>query len=370
MELLIVSTVDFNKHGIPIAILNNYRNFDHEKIHCTFIVNESIDREFEREILTLGDQIFILPNRKKRTIEYIKELHSIAKKGCYDIAHVHGNSATMLFELLALKGTCRVICQAHTTGGIHSFMNKLLYPIFISMTEFRAACSNEAGIFLFKNKSFEVLNNGINSQRHLFDVKVREKIREKNGINDSKIILHVGSFCGQKNHPFLLDVFEQVANDMPDTLLWLVGTGSDLNNIKEIVERKELSHRVKFIGTVNNVEEYMIAADCFLLPSKVESFGIVNIEAQATGLPCIISDVVPKNVKLLNNVKFVSLGENERVWANKVEEVLLVKNPYDERKKANEIVKNSEFDIKKTSVQLQEYYFRILNADGAYSQKT
>lgn len=369
MELLIISTVDFNKHGIPVAILNNYRNFDHEKIHCTFIVNESIDSEFEREILTLGDQIFILANRKKRTITYIKELHSIAKKGGYDIAHVHGNSATMLFELFALKGICRVICQAHTTGGIHSFMNRLLYPIFISMTELRAACSNEAGIFLFKNKSFEVLNNGINSQRYLFDVKLREKIRKKNGINDQKIILHVGSFSERKNHPFLMNVFEQVANDMPDTLLWLVGNGPDLNKVKKIVERKELSHRVKFFGIVNNVEEYMMAADCFLLPSKVESFGIVNIEAQATGLPCIISDVVPQNVKLLNNVKFVSLRENERVWAIKVEEALLGKVSYDERKKANEIVKNSEFDIKKTSEQLQEYYFGILNADGAYPQK-
>lgn len=177
---------------------------------------------------------------------------------------------------------------------------------------------------------------------------VREKIREKYGVKDQKIILHVGSFSERKNHPFLIDVFEQVANDMPDTLLWLVGTGADLNNIKEIVERKELNHRVKFIGTVNNVEEYMMAADCFLLPSKVESFGIVNIEAQATGLPCIISDVVPKNVKLLNNVKFVSLGENEKVWAKKVEEALLVKVPCDERKKANIIVENSDFDIKKT----------------------
>lgn len=369
MELLIISTVDFNKHGIPIAILNNYRNFDHEKIHCTFIVNESIDSEFEREILTLGDRVFILANRKKRTITYIKELHSIAKKGDYDIAHVHGNSATMLFELIALKGNCRVICQAHTTGGIHSFMNRLLYPLFISMTELRVACSSEAGIFLFKNKSFEVLNNGINSQRYLFDVKSREKIRKSNGINDQKIILHVGSFCERKNHSFLINIFEQVANDMPDTLLWLVGTGPDLNKVKDIVERKELNHRVKFIGTVSNVEEYMMAADCFLLPSKVESFGIVNIEAQATGLPCIISDVVPKNVKLLNNVKFVSLRENERVWVTKVEQALLRKATYNERKKANEIVKNSEFDIRKTSEQLQEYYFCILNANGTYSQK-
>lgn len=370
MELLIISTVDFNKHGIPIAILNNYRNFNHEKIHCTFIVNESIDSEFKREILALGDRIFVLPNRKKKTITYIKKLHSIAKKGCYDIAHIHGNSATMLFELLALKGICRVICQAHAIGGVHSLMNNLLYPMFISMTEYRTACSNEAGIFLFKNKAFEVLNNGINSRKYLFDIRIRDKIREKNGVSDQKIILHVGSFTESKNHPFLIKVFEKVAKDMPDTLLWLVGVGPDLDNIKKIVERKKLSHRVKFVGTVNNIEEYMMAADCFVLPSKMESFGIVNIEAQATGLPCIISDVVPQNVKLLNNVKFVSLRENEKVWANKLEEILLGKASYGERKKANEIVKNSEFDIKKTSERLQEYYFRILNADDVHSHKS
>lgn len=363
MELLIISTVDFNKHGIPIAILNNYRNFDHQKIHCTFIVNESIDREFAEEIMALGDQIHVLPNRKKHTFVYINRLHKIAEDGHFDIAHIHGNSATMLFEILALKGTCKIICQAHTTGGIHSLINKILYPPFIRMTEFCAACSEEAGEFLFKKKSFEVLNNGIDSQRYLFDSKVRKDVREKYGINSQKVILHVGSFNDQKNQPFLIDAFEMLANERQDVVLWLVGVGQDMNDIRKMVESKRMEKRVKFIGRVNNVWDYMMAADCFVLPSKVESFGIVNIEAQAAGLPCIISDVVPKKVKLTKNVEFVPLSSGVQVWVKKITKFLDGTLSDAERKNANQIVGKSTYDINITSKQLQDYYAKIMTTN-------
>lgn len=103
MNLLIVSTVDFNKHGIPVSIMNNYRLFNHSDIHCTFVTYDSIDEMYKKEILKNGDEVFLLPHRKRRTLKYIKELKNIAKSKNYDIAHVHGNSSTMLFELLALK---------------------------------------------------------------------------------------------------------------------------------------------------------------------------------------------------------------------------------------------------------------------------
>lgn len=360
MELLIISTVDFNKHGIPIAILNNYRKFDHQRMHCTFIINDSIDEEFEKEIVAYGDKVRILPNRKKNTISYIIELHKIAKEKHYDIAHIHGNSATMLFELLALKGMCKTICQAHTTGGIHSLINKILYPVFIKMTEHRAACSEEAGKFLFQGKSYDVLNNGIDSQRYLFNARVREETREKYGINSQKIILHVGSFCAQKNQPFLVEVFEQIINDRIDAVLWLVGIGEDIDCIKEMVVSRKMEDRVRFIGRVNNVCDYMMAADCFVLPSKVESFGLVNIEAQAAGLPCLISDVVPKEVKLTKKVEFVSLSDGAQQWAQKLERILDSELSDVERKEANRIVKESTYDINISSKQLQDYYSKVI----------
>ena len=361
MRLLIISTVDFNKSGIPIAILNNYRRFDHNTMHCTFVTNDSVDGEFEKEIKTFGDEIFVLPNRKKQTIKYIKELHKIAQSKNFDIAHIHGNSATMLFELLALKGTCRIICQAHTTGGIHLFINRMLHPLFISMTEFRAACSEEAGKFLFGEHTFKVLDNGIDSEKYLYNREIKEELRKKNNISNEKILLHVGSFCNRKNQAFLIDVFEQVVKMNPNVILWLVGVGPNMGNIKKIVETKKLENKVRFIGSVNDVWDYMIASDCFVLPSTVESFGIVNIEAQAAGLPCLISDVVPQKVKLMKTVEFISLNESALVWAQKLITMLDYDLSDNERKLANAIIEKSEYNTKKTSKRLQDYYLSVLD---------
>lgn len=362
MNLLIIPTVDFNRHGIPIAILNNYRKFNHKKIHCTFAINGSIDSEYAEEIRSYGDQILILPNRKKQTFSYIKKLRGIAKEKRFDVAHVHGNSATMLFELVALKGVCKTICQAHTTGGIHSIINFILYPMFITMTKYRAACSEEAGRFLFKKHDFKVLDNGIDTSKYLYKRGVKENIRNANMINEEKVILHVGSFCYCKNHVFLVNVFEQVAKNMNNVVLWLVGDGEDMDNIQRLVIEKKLEHAIKFIGKVNNVWDYMIAADCFCLPSRIESFGIVNIEAQAAGLPCLISDVVPSKVKLLKNVEFLSLKESVQVWGEKLENILKCSISDEERKVANMIVKKSEYDTNKTSIQLQQYYETVINS--------
>ena len=356
---MIVSTVDFNKHGIPLAILNNYRKFDHNTIHCTFITNVSIDEDFSREISGFGDQIYLLPDRKRKTWAYIKELHKIAKMNHFDIAHIHGNSSTMLFELLALKGTCKIICQTHTTGGVHSLINKLLYPFFIMLTESKAACSEEAGKFLFHQNSFEVLNNGINSEKFVFDNRTRTKIRNRYNAENKKIILHVGSFNEQKNQVFLVDLFEQILYDTPDAILWFIGCGPNLTNIKKIVTQKKLEDKIKFIGSITNVCDYMMAADCFVLPSKVEGFGIVNIEAQATGLPCLISDVVPKSVQLLPNVTFISLSEGLNKWAYELKKILNL-GPIINRKDANLVIKNSIYDVENTSKHLIEYYSKIL----------
>lgn len=357
---MVVSTVDFNKHGIPLAILNNYRKFDHNTIHCTFITNGSIDEDFSKEISGFGDQIYVLPDRKRKTWEYIKKLRKISKKNHFDIAHIHGNSSTMLFELLALKGTCKIICQAHTTGGIHSFINKLLYPIFITLTEFRAACNEEAGKFLFRRNSFEILNNGINSEKFAFNHKTRTELRYSYNAESKKIILHVGSFNEQKNQIFLVNLFEQILHDIPDAILWFIGCGPNLTNIKKAVKQKKLESKIIFIGSTTNVCDYMMAADCFVLPSKVESFGIVNIEAQATGLPCLISDVVPKSVQLLPNVTFISLNEGLNKWAHELKEILNSGSKIN-RKDANLVIKNSIYDAGNTSKHLIEYYSKILS---------
>ena len=352
MNLLIVSTVDFNKHGIPVSIMNNYRLFNHNDIHCTFVTYGSIDEEFKKEILQNGDEVFLLPHRKKRTLRYIRELRKIAKSLNYDIAHVHGNSSTMLFELLALKGLVTVVCQAHNTDCVHSMLHKVLYPLFIKEVNHRVACTYEAGIFLYQNNTFKVLKNGISAGDYKFSNDVRKKIRDNMKVSDKFVILHVGSFNKQKNHEYLIDIFKMYHDKNPKSQLWLVGEGATKDKVKNLTKKYEIEEFVNFIGRTNEVAKYMMAADCFVLPSLYESFGIVNVEAQATGLPCVVSTSVPDAAKVSEYFYKVSLNDVKR-W---VETIELCQEIAIQRKISYLDIFRHGFDVSQTSEELINYY--------------
>ena len=352
MNLLIVSTVAFNKHGIPVSIMNNYRLFNHNDIHCTFVTYGSIDEEFKKEILQNGDEVFLLPHRKKRTLRYIRELRKIAKSLNYDIAHVHGNSSTMLFELLALKGLVTVVCQAHNTDCVHSMLHKVLYPLFIKEVNHRVACTYEAGIFLYQNNTFKVLKNGIFAGDYKFSHDVRKKIRDNMKLDGKFVILHVGVFNDQKNHKYLIDIFNMYHRENPQSQLWLVGEGMTKEEIKDLTKKYDIEDAVNFIGKTNEVANYMMAADCFVLPSLYESFGIVNIEAQATGLPCTVSSSVPNIAKISEFFYKVSLDDKQK-WLEMIDNCHKLAI---QRENSYLNVLKCGFDVSQTSSELLEYY--------------
>lgn len=351
MNLLIISTVYLRKTGIPVSIMNNYRHFKHSDIHCTF-VTYGVDKSYEDEIFQNGDEIFILPNRMKRPMAYMKELRKIASSKKYDLAHVHGNSSTMLIELLALKGQVKVICQAHNTNCVHSTLHKILYPLFIKMSEEKSACTEEAGKFLYRKHNVKVLKNGIEAAKYSFSYDIRKEIRDNVGANGNYVILHVGGFYKQKNQDYLLEIFKQYHEKNPLSQLWLIGEGEKKESIMNLVQKYQLENFVKFIGRTNDVSKYMMAADCFVLPSLYESFGIVNIEAQATGLPCIVSTSVPDVAKISDFFYKVPLDDTSK-WVEAIENCRKLTI---QRKDSSLNVFEYGFDVSQTSKELVNYY--------------
>lgn len=352
MNLLIVSTVDFNKHGIPVSIMNNYRLFNHSDIHCTFVTYDSIDEMYKKEILKNGDEVFLLPHRKRKTLKYIKELKNIVKNKKFDIAHVHGNSSTMLFELLALKGLVKIVCQAHNTDCVHSILHRMMYPLFINMVEHKVACTEEAGSFLYQNQTFKVLKNGVPAINYKFSDDIRKKYRINMKANEKFVILHVGAFNDQKNHKYLIDIFNMYHGENPQSQLWLIGEGTTKEYIKNLTKKYDIEDAVNFIGKTNEVAKYMMAADCFVLPSLYESFGIVNIEAQATGLPCVVSDSVPNVAKVSKFFYKVSLNDKQK-W---VEVIGSCRKLAIQRETSYLNILDYGFDVSQTSSELLEYY--------------
>lgn len=190
------------------------------------------------------------------------------------------------------------------------------------------ACSDLAGEFMFtemaRNRAtYKIVNNAIDLNSYKFDLEIRNKIREENGWSERKVIGHIGRFHKQKNHRFLIDIFKEMHEKDATTLLLLIGDGALKAEIEEYVKEKGLENAVCFLGTTKKVHNYLQAIDLFILPSLYEGLPMVLVEAQTAGVPCCVSDVVSKQAKLTDNIRFISLDDNTKQWAQQGFEMLL-----------------------------------------------
>ena len=173
------------------------------------------------------------------------------------------------------------------------------------------ACSELAGRWLFGDKTFEqgkvtIINNAIDLDKFKYDEKVRKEKRKELNINDDTLVVgHIGRFVAQKNHTFLIDIFSELHKKEKNSILLLIGQGPLIGEIKQKVETLGISDSVKFLGQRDDVNELYNAMDLFLFPSLYEGLGMVLIEAQANGLPCIASTEVPKNARVSKKISFV-----------------------------------------------------------------
>ncbi|KGH58625.1 glycosyltransferase [Oenococcus oeni] len=317
MRILIVNTIPFNLNGMSTMIMNYYNHFNKDLFDFDFVVNKHIDSNFEKDIIYNGSRIFVFKNRNKNPIQYIWKLHRVLKIGEYDVIYINGNSATMAFELLATTGlNLKKIVHAHGQTTDHPFLHRFLYPYFIRHYDKAFAASKLAGDWLFKGKKYQIINNGIDPKKFSFNEEKRNKLRNENLINNEKIILQVGSFTKQKNYEFTIEMFAQLIKDEPDYRLWLLGEGPLKEKIKKMVMLLNISDKVLFFEPTIHTSDYYSAADICIFPSSWEPFGIVALEAQAAGLPVILSDRFIREVEVTHNVFFLPI--NKKIWVDKI----------------------------------------------------
>ena len=182
----------------------------------------------------------------------------------------------------------------------------------------RFACSDYAGRWLFGARaSFEVVQNAIDVKRFAYNDEVRREVRASLGIADQCLVVgHVGRFAVQKNHRFLIDVFERLQRDR-NAVLVLIGNGCQEKEVRSLVQQKHLDDSVLFLGFREDVERFYQAFDVFALPSHYEGLGIVNIEAQAAGLPCVVSDKVTRESDVSGSVVYLP-ADDPALWAKTI----------------------------------------------------
>lgn len=358
MKILFVCTVPTEKSGIPNVIFNLIEAINHNNIELGYVAINNPSTFFIDKLKQYHVKTYVIPRQLSNPVGYINKLINVAQK--YDILHVHGNSATMVLEMLAAKlaGVKIRIAHSHNTTCRMKIIDRLCRPFFYKLCNGRMACGIEAGKWLFNNTDFIVLNNGIDSQRYKFSIIDRYSIRNSLGIRENEIIIgHIGNFVEQKNHDFLIDIFYNYNKQNPNSKLLLLGDGVLREKINNKIHKLRITDKVIFTGSVDNPALYMNGMDLIIMPSLFEGLPLTLIEEQANGLPILAANTITKDANITNNIEFLDISEAPIRWTEKMEEIL-AHSSHDSQTsmKAIEKIKAAKYDILSVADELIDYY--------------
>ena len=356
--------------GVEAVVINYYRHIDRTKIQFDFICDEDSTNIPYEEIEQLGGKVILIPPYQ-RAFKYHKELKRVLKEGNYKIIHSH-ISTMSVFSLFAAKcaGVPVRIAHSHSTTNKKekkkNLMKQVLRPFSKVFATDYMCCSELAGRWLFGDKEYDkgnvyLLNNAIDLDKFKYNESLRKKKRKELGIKDDTLVIgHIGRFVAQKNHDYLIDIFNEIHKKNNNSVLLLAGQGPLMEEIKNKAKELNLDDSVKLLGQRNDANELYQAFDVFLLPSLYEGLPVVGVEAQAAGLLCYLSDDMTKETKVLDITKFMSLNNTPEEWAN---------NILDDVKKYKRIDTSKEmtaknFNIKEEAKKLEEYYLNLYNNGG------
>lgn len=348
------------QNGTEMFMMNVLRSIDRNLFHIDFCITNGEITPNRKEAESLGCKVFVLPSRRENFIKSAIAFTNFFRKHGAEYNAIHwngGNLSSILVFILAwfYKIPVRIV-HAHSSCavGLHNKILHNFHRLFIRRCCTHClACSSESAKFFFRSSPAIIIKNGIDVKMFGYDKIVREKVRVELGINQGDVVIgHVGRFDDNKNQTFLLDIFFEYIKSNPNSYLLLVGNGETLDDMKKKAQELCIYDKVIFTGVRCDVNHLMQAMDCFVMPSKFEGLPFVLVEAQCSGLPCVISDSINQDVNITDNVHFVSLSSDAQNWSLIINNVLLNTT---RESKANVIIKKG-FSITDTVSTLQDIY--------------
>lgn len=355
MAIRVLHVVTYmGRGGLETMLMNYYRHIDRSRVQFDFLVHRDFEADYDREILSLGGRIYRMPQLNPFSPAYLKALDAFfAQHREYRIVHSHLDCMAGIPLKYARKHGVPVrLAHAHTSNQTKDkkYLLKLLYKRGIpGVATGLFACSQDAGRWMFGTDDFRVLNNAVDTAQFVPDEEVRQTARRELQVADDALLVgHVGSFMHPKNHPFILRIFAQ----LPDTArLLLVGDGELREAIEEQAGALGVKDRVIFAGVRGDIPRMLQAMDVFLFPSHYEGLPVSIMEAQAAGLPCLISHKVPIECKKTDLVEQYPLSDPPEAWAEAV--LQAAARP---RRNCREELIRAGFDIAANAGWLQDYY--------------
>lgn len=347
-----------NRGGLETMLMNYYRNIDRNKIQFDFLTHrpENEKKDYDDEIRSLGGKIYHMPVLNPFSRSYMKALDDFFKEHKeYKIVHSHLDCLSAYPLKMAKKNGVPVrIAHSHNTSQeknlkylIKDYSKKQIPKYATHLF----ACGKEAGEWMFGKHKFQIMNNAIDAKKFIYNEEVRKQKRQELGLENKFVIGHVGRFNLQKNHEFLIRCFKDFVKTNKDAVLILIGNGELQDKIKQQVKEYQIEDNVKFLGLREDISQLLQAMDVFVFPSLFEGLPVTLIEAQAAGLPCVISDMITDEIMITDSISKISLDGDIQKW----NQMILKYKGMKRKNTMSEIVAHG-FDIEKNARWLEEFY--------------
>lgn len=374
IRILYILNGSFRNGGTEAVILNYYNHIDHSRFHIDFAIHASeancINNPVHQQLIASGATLYYITPRNINLLQNRRDLIHLFSSEHYDIVHTHMDSAASIVLSIAKRyGVMVRIAHSHNTMHQISINSPKKLVHFLCLEYFRLtvrtvatnymACSKAAGLWLFGKKRLSqtiILHNAIEADAYAYSSDIRADIRRRLNIENKLVVGHVGRFSKQKNHAFLIDIFHELHQRIPDSVLLLIGDGELKNDIQNLADQYGLTNNIIFYGTSNRVPSLMQSMDVFLLPSLFEGLALVAVEAQAAGLKVFASENVTSETALIPQLfTALPLSCPPKIWCDVIQKEL---NGF-HRTITTKFIQKAGYDINQSVHILETYYEQL-----------
>lgn len=359
---------EMGRGGIETMVMNIYRNIDRSKVQFDFLAHYGREAAYNNEIRKMGGRIYEMPALRDdshiyywKLFSYIRALNMFFKEHHYSIIHCNMTNTAVFYMPIAKKNGVKCIIShshnSHAKKGLPGLLTNLLQRNIYKYATDYFACSEAAEHWFYPKELINsgkivVIPNAIDARSFSYNVDKRNNMRKQLKINDGEIIIgSVGRFRPEKNQIFILKLLKAILNEGVEAKVVFVGNGECEDQVKKSAKEENLENYTLFLGARSDVPELMQAMDVFLLPSLWEGLPLVGIEAQASGLPCIVSDTVTRELSITDLVEYLSLKDSISVWIQHI-----ISASRGVRYNMYGKIKDAGYDIKTTAAWFQKFY--------------
>lgn len=369
LNVLYITDVLEKQNGISTFMMNYFRHFDRETLHIDFMVIDA-EKNLIKEIETAGSKIYYMPKLGLQNLievkQYFKNFFQINEKK-YSVVHSHFCQMDGIIFPIAKKNGVN-LCMSHSHNSkisnykLRAVRNRLMCVPIKYVSDVWAACSETAGVCLYGKKFLsstksKIIRNAVDKKRFGFNPEIRRSLRKELNISDTIVLGTVGSMRPQKNHLFLIDIFYNLLKVEGKTgryKLIILGDGELRKHIQDKIEKYQIEHEVILMGVRNDTYRLFQAMDIYVLPSLYEGLPISGVEAQMSGLPCLMSDTITKEIDI-TGIRYLSI-DSVYPWIDAIKKLSNGLNNDFTRFDAISVMEKSGYEISLESKRLQTFY--------------